>query len=111
MNLVPLAAKRMTPDEKKALKRKAREQEVAAGRAAVPLTASAGKHLFDALDEHLSENDCDHSLGITLSVLRDEGVENVDAVVTWLREHGGYCDCEVLANVEEHWDSLRDSRF
>ena len=21
----------------------------------------------------------------------------------WLRSNGGYCDCEVLANVEQHW--------
>jgi hypothetical protein len=25
------------------------------------------------------------------------------AVIPWLRESGGYCDCEVLANVEDEW--------
>ena len=24
-------------------------------------------------------------------------------IIPWLGEHGGYCDCEVLANVEEEW--------
>ena len=24
-------------------------------------------------------------------------------VIPWLGEYGGYCDCEVLANVEQEW--------
>ena len=29
----------------------------------------------------------------------------------WLDEHGGFCDCEILANVEQHVsDALMDAK-
>jgi hypothetical protein len=31
----------------------------------------------------------------------------VATVIPWLREQGGYCDCEVLANVEERWGTTQ----
>jgi len=27
-----------------------------------------------------------------------------DRIIPWLEEHGGGCDCEVLANVEEEFE-------
>lgn len=30
---------------------------------------------------------------------------NTEAILPWLEEYGGYCDCEVLANVEESYES------
>ena len=30
-------------------------------------------------------------------------------MITWLASHGGYCDCEVLYNVEERFDYLEDT--
>ncbi|MBO5186600.1 MAG: DUF2695 domain-containing protein, partial [Prevotella sp.] len=29
------------------------------------------------------------------------GVKDLDNAIAWLQSKGGYCDCEVLANVEE----------
>jgi len=31
---------------------------------------------------------------------------SVELVVTWLRKHGGYCDCEVIYNVEEKFGPI-----
>jgi hypothetical protein len=31
---------------------------------------------------------------------------DVTRIVPWLREHGGYCDCEVLANVEDEFSEI-----
>jgi hypothetical protein len=31
----------------------------------------------------------------------------VAMVIHWLRDQGGYCDCEVLANVEERWGNTQ----
>ncbi|WP_420934853.1 DUF2695 domain-containing protein [Alteromonas sp. A081] len=28
-----------------------------------------------------------------------------DGILPWLSEQGGSCDCEILANVEEGWES------
>jgi hypothetical protein len=28
---------------------------------------------------------------------------NMPKVMSWLNENGGYCDCEVLENIEKQW--------
>jgi hypothetical protein len=36
---------------------------------------------------------------------------DVETVFAWLDTHGGYCDCEVLANVEQEVDeAMRASK-
>lgn len=57
--------------------------------------------LFDYLDENLPTKGCNDDLSMTISFLKERGVENIDNVIAWLQSKGGYCDCEVLANVEE----------
>lgn len=61
--------------------------------------------LFDHLDIQLGTKRCDHTQIITSAFLRDNSL-NLDEIVPWLAEHGGHCDCEVLANVEECWGDL-----
>lgn len=60
--------------------------------------------LFDFLDERLSEQECDNKLTLTKAWLEVNSPENADEVIRWLREHRGYCDCEVLMNVEESFE-------
>jgi len=36
----------------------------------------------------------------------DAGLSS-ERTVEWLREHGGHCDCEVIANAAEHWEENR----
>lgn len=60
--------------------------------------------LFDYLDNRLE--DCDHHMTLTMAFLNENGIENVGEVLAWLREKGGYCDCEVL-NVEEQFEFLK----
>ena len=61
------------------------------------------QELIDYLDEHLDDG-CDHSLTMTTEFLKDKGIENIDNVTEWLHNNGGYCDCEVLMNVEEKFE-------
>lgn len=68
----------------------------------LPLPKSDLKALFDYLDAQLDVDDCDHSLRHTRAFLAKHQLPAA-AVVSWLMEYGGYCDCEVLANVEEAW--------
>ena len=56
--------------------------------------------LFGHLDSELGNHPCDHTLRLTTAWLVANGHEP-ERVVPWLRENGGYCDCEVLANVED----------
>ncbi len=33
--------------------------------------------------------------------------QSVVEVLAWLNKHGGYCDCEVVANAADHWEQYR----
>ncbi len=90
-------------DQRKAILRALKEQERADAEAALPLPKADLAALFDRLDAQLSERDCDDTLRLTAAFLAERGLD-VPRVTAWLRESGGYCDCEVLANVEEQWE-------
>jgi hypothetical protein len=58
------------------------------------------EHLADLWDYLYRDDhpDCDHTLRDTLAFLHERKLD-VDPIVEWLNEHGGYCDCEVRLNV------------
>jgi hypothetical protein len=89
-------------ERRKALQRQVRDQERSLARAAQPLPDDKLRELFDVLDQELSSAGCDHSLRHTRTFLQSAGAAP-ETVIPWLIQHGGGCDCEVLANVEEHW--------
>lgn len=62
------------------------------------------QRLFDYLDDR-SGAGCDHTHRVTLEFLRECNLP-ASMVIPWLEAHGGYCDCEVLANVEQHCEEL-----
>jgi hypothetical protein len=66
----------------------------------LPMSRELFEQLFDYLDEEL-ENGCDNTLYLTESFLKSNNLKNIDDIKNWLGNNGGYCDCEVLANVEE----------
>ncbi|MDR2937513.1 MAG: DUF2695 domain-containing protein [Prevotellaceae bacterium] len=65
----------------------------------LPMKAKVFKELFDYLDE--TEYSCDRTLKLTEAFLKKKRQKNIPAILEWLREHGGGCDCELLLNVEE----------
>ena len=70
----------------------------------MPISFGDLAELFNHLDEQLGEQGCGHTQKITKAFLENKKL-NTDAILPWLEEYGGYCDCEVLANVEERWES------
>ena len=60
--------------------------------------------LFDHLDEVFGNEGCDHTQKITIEFLKGRKLDT-GKILPWLDEQGGSCDCEVLANVEESWES------
>lgn len=92
----------MDKAEKKAKREAWKRQQQAEARAALPLPDAAFEALFDALDEHLGNHDCDHGRDVTVAWLEREA-HAVDPVLAWLDSTGGHCDCEVLMNSEEAW--------
>lgn len=94
-------------------KRKAKTKEIMDGlkkKAAqefensLPMSRDNFKKLFDYLDITLSDNDCDDTNGLTRKFLFQLDVENVDIVLQWLADQGGYCDCEISENVQESFE-------
>jgi hypothetical protein len=69
----------------------------------LPMSRENFKRLFDHLNTKLNDKGCDDSNGLTKAFLLQFNVENADKVLVWLANHGGYCDCEILANVEEQF--------
>jgi hypothetical protein len=88
-------------DRRKALRREAEERARADEEARMPMSKAQLAELFDHLDVALGKG-CDHTLRFTRAFLSGHDLSEA-AIVPWLAEYGGYCDCEVLANVEEHW--------
>lgn len=95
----------MTPAEekqrRKELKQRVLQEERDRLNNSLPLPREALQALFDHLDNSLAEG-CDHTLRLTRAFLQQRSLP-VDTILPWLVEHGGGCDCEVLANVEERF--------
>lgn len=94
----------MTDQARKKQLKKAWQAEVQRQfEASLPMSKEAFKTLFDALDEALETDSCDHSNQYTLKILSDMKISDIEKVTLWLKDHGGYCDREVLWNVEDHF--------
>lgn len=91
---------------KKRLKAHVRDQERKVALAALPLPIEELEAIFDILDVELGARDCDHSRRLTEAWLESRG-HDVPAVLAWLDTQGGYCDCEVLTNVEENFEEAK----
>src|SRR6185369_14451153 len=94
----------MDKQQQKALLKQWKHVERADLLAGMPLSPEQLHRLLDYLDANLKA--CDHTTKLTAIFLHVEQLEN-DKVLSWLGEHGGYCDCEVLANLADLDDSLQ----
>ena len=83
---------------------KAAQKNVA--RTQFPLSDDKLEAMFDAVERSLENNGCDHSQRATITWLTANGFD-VDTVVQWLENNGGFCDCEVVANARDHWEENR----
>jgi hypothetical protein len=90
----------MDQDRKKDLKKQYAQARKDSFAGSLPFDRTLFEQLFDFLDAALSREGCDDTLKHTGAFLREHGLP-VEQSMTWLRENGGYCDCEVLANIED----------
>lgn len=88
-------------DELKKAWRERRRQELAAS---IHMPLQDLRDLFVPLDQEAPAG-CNHILRVTAEFLQKRGLET-ESIIPWLREHGGYCDCEVLANVEDEFTEI-----
>ena len=89
-------------ERKRELKRQPQRRTRADDEAQLPLSKPDLAALFDRLDERVGEHGCDHTLHHTRAFLAERVLDHT-IVVPWLGASGGFCDCEVLANVEPEW--------
>lgn len=87
-------------------KRSWKDKQKALARASFPLPDESMEQLFSAVDQALEAEGCDHTLRFTESWLNRSGFDHL-TTVAWLKEHGGFCDCEVIANACDHWEQNR----
>ena len=69
---------------------------------ALPATKDEIEDLFDYLDVRMQEESCIHNLRFAMQFLMERRLD-MPKVMSWLNENGGYCDCEVLQNIEPNW--------
>ena len=69
-------------------------------RASFPVLVPMLKALFNYVESQLDSGECDHTLRHARDFIHSRGLP-AEAVVRWLESNGGYCDCEVLMNVEQ----------
>lgn len=96
----------MDKNSKSYLKIKVKRDAFNTFRHSLPLKKELFLLLFDFLDKALETNDCDNTPRLTHRFLTEEGLPSaiIETTLSWLENHGGYCDCEVLANCEELFD-------
>lgn len=86
--------------DKKDLKRIALLKESLLSWNAIDLNPEQLESLGDYLDEKLKENGCDHTLSYTKEWIDSNMQKSKKAkIVKAIQGAGGFCDCEVLANV------------
>lgn len=93
------------PDKSEKARRKEmlqaqREEARRKVRESLPASPVTLKALFTHIDSKLESGECDDTLRHAREFIRNKGLSE-EALISWLESNGGYCDCEVLANVEQ----------
>ena len=94
----------MDKDRKKELKRAWQDQERAKLIESIPVSHTDLHDLFDYLDREGAPA-CDHTLRETIQFLKERNLV-IEPVVAWLQQHGGFCDCEVIFNVDDKFGEI-----
>ncbi len=74
--------------------------------ASFPISSELLQSLFDFVEAEVSSNGCDHTLRFTIRWTTDRHPPERE-LIDWLRQHGGFCDCEVGSNAFDHWQRNR----
>ena len=74
----------------------------------MPFSPSTYAEIVWRLAQRLEEESCDAvSLRMTQEILTEMNID-VPSATEWFESLGGYCDCEVLMNVEPHVGDFDD---
>lgn len=71
-----------------------------------PIPDALLESLFEAVAAQVENSGCDHTSRFTQAWITEHTQLAVE-IFAWLREHGGFCDCEILSNSVDHWKQNR----
>jgi F0F1-type ATP synthase membrane subunit b/b' len=97
-------ASKSEKEQRKQLLNELRQKAQAEFEQSLPMSRTNFTALFDYLDKELTNQACDDTTKLTRAFLENLTSVNAAIVLAWLAEQGGYCDCEILANVEEGFE-------
>ena len=74
-------------------------------RSSFPLLDETLAQFFQTLDSRLEASGCHHDTRLAQAVIDDLKITDQDAnaLLDWCADNGGYCDCEIAANSQQHW--------
>src|SRR5215469_14563270 len=98
--MVSLMPDKSEKPRRKELLHAVREDAKRKTRDSLPVPVPVLKALFDYLDEQLGSSECDDTLRHVRDFIRGRSLPE-EAVMSWLQNNGGHCDCEALANAEQ----------
>ena len=87
-------------NEKEETLHSTREEERRKVREGFPVPAATLKGIFSYVGRCLADNECDNTLRYAREFIHSHDLPE-EAVVAWLQENHGYCDCEAIMNSEE----------
>ena len=90
----------MDKQQKKKLKAQFKKDEQDTIRASIPMTIDNLKDLMSFLNRE-SAPECNHTLKQSIHFIESRNLD-ANIIIPWLGEHGGFCDCEVIANVYDN---------
>jgi hypothetical protein len=99
-----------SPDEKRRRKdvlREVKRRNRERAEAAMPISKPLLRELLLYVERAVNTHGCGHSESLlhTHTFLTEHNLAAA-GVVPWLNEYGGYCDCEVAANVLSEWSYI-----
>ncbi|WP_310344749.1 DUF2695 domain-containing protein [Pelomonas aquatica] len=90
----------------KGRKRESKLEQKQLARAAFPMPDTLLKSMFDTVEARVEQSGCDHTMRFTEQWI-EEHEQAPSSVLEWLKGHGGFCDCEFVANAADHWEQNR----
>jgi hypothetical protein len=91
-------------ERKKQILNELKKKEAQEFESGLPMSRDIFSELFDYLDQRLGKDGCDDTFKLTEQFLENKAIPDINTIKKWLGDHGGYCDCEVLANIEEQFE-------
>ena len=88
--------------DKKAMKKAYKEKELKEFKESLPMKETDFLPLFDFLDHELGQTECAGDLSLLQKYCVKENLD-YPSLKEWFKKYGGFCDCEILANVEDQF--------